>query len=66
MRRRMTYACKCGRWIKGRGRICSFCSLDSVNSAYDSVENPTLLLTNEIAEANIDDRLKFGFELLKD
>jgi hypothetical protein len=65
MRRRLLYTCKCGRWVKGRNRVCSFCSSNSKETV-DNIENPTFLLTNEIAEHNINIRLREGFKLLND
>jgi hypothetical protein len=65
MKRRMYSCLKCGKRIDKRDYLCSDCSPYGGNCDYDKVENPTFLLTNEISEGNITNRLKEGFRLLQ-
>ncbi len=58
---------ECGKYVSKRDCLCVKCSLGTENeSIYHEHENPTFLLTNEIASGNINTRLRDGFEMFQE
>jgi len=62
-RKRMIYACKiCGVWVT-HAIYCVKCARNL--KEYHAPLEPTYLLTSEISGGNVDIRLKYGFNLLR-